>query len=152
MRPSEVRARVLDDHDGLRGDLDRLEDLTRRIRGEADECGVLALRGDASVLLQKLQVHMRWEDLYLLPVLRDADAWGEERARRLTTDHREQRALLDFILERLRDEGRPSELVFSDVFGLIDFLREDMEEEERDLLDERVLRDDVIAIAGRLPR
>jgi hypothetical protein len=89
---------------------------------------------------------MGWEERHLSPALRDADAWGDERARRLVADHLEQRALLDFILERLSDEERPAALLFSDVFGLIAFLRQDMEEEERDFLSERLLRDDVIAI------
>lgn len=145
MQPSEVRKRVLEDHEGLRADLDRLERLKEQIRCES-EGQVRSLRSDASSLLEKLRVHMHWEEKYLLPVLRDTDAWGEERARRLVEDHREQRALLDFILERLHDSVRPSELVLSDVAGLIDFLREDMEEEERDMLDERVLRDDVVSI------
>lgn len=146
MRPSEVRGHVLQDHEGLRRDLDRLEERAKQTRREDPVSHLPSLLGDAETLLEKLQVHMRWEEVHLLPVLRDADAWGEERALRLERDHREQRALLDFILERLHDTERPNELLYSDVFGLIAFLREDMEEEERDLLDERVLRDDVIAI------
>ena len=147
MRPSEVRARVLEDHEGLRADLDRLEGLAQRVRrDDCSERDVDALRSDAQTLLDKLRVHMQWEDRYLLPALRSADAWGEERAKRLVDDHREQRALLDFILERLLDDGRPDELVFSDVFGLIAFLRLDMAEEESGFVDESLLRDDVIGI------
>ena len=56
------------------------------------------------------------------------------------------RELLRFILERLRDPRRPAVMVAGDVTGLVELLREDMQEEERDLLDPRVLRDDVIGI------
>jgi len=144
MRPSEVRARVLEDHDGLRGQLERLEALAEGTgRGEREGEG---MRRDARALLERLLIHMQWEERFLLPALREADAWGEERAERLLSDHREQRQLLDFILSRLRDAARPEPLVVTDVVHLIAFLREDMVEEERDLLDERVLRDDVVAI------
>ena len=90
--------------------------------------------------------HMRWEDRHLGPALLDADAWGEERLARLRGDHREQREILAHSLERLRDSNRPGVLVTSDLRDLILMLRDDMEEEERDLLDPRVLRDDVVAI------
>jgi iron-sulfur cluster repair protein YtfE (RIC family) len=146
MRPSEIRRRVLTDHEALRGHLVGLEKLTRSVDRETTNGQARALRDDARALLEELSNHMRWEEHYLLPALRDADAWGEERARRLIGDHREQRQVLDLIIERLRDSGRPEALVVRDVFGLIAFLREDMDEEERDLLDPRVLRDDVVGI------
>jgi hemerythrin-like domain-containing protein len=145
MRPSEVLAHVREDHEGLRADLERVEALAQR-RDDGSDPDVEVLRREVKALLDRLRVHMQWEDRHLLPALRSADAWGEERARRLVDDHREQRALLDFVLERLHDDARPDELVFSDVFGLIAFLRLDMEREESDLADERVLRDDVVGI------
>jgi hypothetical protein len=89
---------------------------------------------------------MRWEESYLLPALREADAWGEERAARLIRDHREQRELFDFLNARLRDEAQPAALVARDVNHLVALLRDDMREEEAELLDERVLRDDIVAV------
>jgi iron-sulfur cluster repair protein YtfE (RIC family) len=147
MKPSEIRARVMEDHAGLRVDLDRLEALARRVReGDPAKPDVDALRSGAKALLDRLWAHMRWEETWLLPALRGADAWGSERARRLVGDHREQRVLLEFLLDRLLDSARPDRLVFSDVDALLAFLRKDMEEEERDLVDERILRDDVVGI------
>lgn len=146
MTPSEIRIRVLADHEELRGHLVGLEKLTHAVRRDATDGDARRLREITRVLLDQLSKHMRWEERYLLPALRDADAWGEERAARLLGDHREQRQVLDLIVERLGDSGRPEALVVGDVFGLIAFLRADMEEEERDLLDPRVLRDDVVGI------
>jgi Hemerythrin HHE cation binding domain len=144
MKPSEVRTRILSDHERLRGDLDRLEALVSDLRGGRAALGTL--RVDAGALLARLSAHMRWEESYLLPALREADAWGEERAGRLTRDHREQRELLDFLNARLRDEAQPAALVARDVAHLVVLLRDDMREEEAELLDERVLRDDVVAV------
>ncbi len=143
MRPSEIRDRILDDHRALRGELEGLQRLAGDVDGGAPS---EALRAEAQAFLARLRTHMSWEEAYLLPALRSADAWGEVRAERLTSDHREQRELLDFILVRLCDATRPARIVAADVLHLIDLLRQDMREEEEELLDERVLRDDVVAI------
>jgi iron-sulfur cluster repair protein YtfE (RIC family) len=145
MKPSEIRTRILSDHERLRGDFDRLEALVSDVRGGRAALGTL--RMDTGALLARLHAHMRWEESCLLPALREADAWGTERAERLTRDHREQRDLLAFVNARLWDEAQPAALVASDVDHLVALLRDDMREEEAELLDERVLRDDVVAIA-----
>ena len=146
MRPSEVRRRVLEDHGGLRADLDRIEALAR----EADESRVAGvtdqLRREAQRILERLRMHMEWEEQHLVPALRAADAWGEERVAQLLADHREQREILDLIVKRLRDPERPDALIAEDVSDWVAYLREDMQQEEHDLLDERVLRDDVISV------
>lgn len=144
MEPSEVRTRILRDHDRLREDLGRLERLVSDFR--SGSAALEALRRDSAALLARLLAHMNWEESYLLPALRDADAWGEERAAQLARDHREQRELFHFLQARLRDEAHPATLVARDVEHLVALLRDDMREEEAVLLDERVLRDDVVAV------
>ena len=144
MKPSEVRSRVLSDHERLRRDLDRLGDLAGVIRN--GHVALATLRADTEVLLARLEAHMHWEESYLLPTLREADAWGVERAEQLTRDHREQRELLDYLTRSLRDRAKPAALVEREVRHLIGLLRDDMREEEAELLDERVLRDDVVAV------
>lgn len=145
MRPSRVRERVLADHVALRRQLGDLESCAQRTSehpgGEAAE-----LRSQAEALVTTLAEHMRWEDLYLAPALREADAWGLERAERLDCDHREQRELLSHVLSKLHDRERPPKLVVDTVLDLIRLLREDMQEEEELLLDPRVLRDDTVGI------
>lgn len=89
---------------------------------------------------------MRWEDRHLAPALREADAWGEERAAKLDRDHREQRQVLSHCLAAVADESRPASVVARTLIDLVGMLREDIEDEERVLLDERVLRDDVVGI------
>jgi len=145
MTPGEVRARILADHVAIRGMLLSLEEVARRVRGgELSLLGALRLEGEA--LLERLQAHMLWEDLHLAPALREADAWGEERAAKLDGDHREQRQVLAHCLAAVTDQSRPAPVVARTLLDLVGMLREDIEDEERLLLDERVLRDDVVGI------
>ena len=145
MHPSEVRDSVLHDHGALRVSLDRLEALARAVGGGSSD-HVDELRRSGRALLASLETHMHWEDLHLGPALREADAWGEEREARLREDHREQREVLALALDALRDAERPAVLVARGLLDLIVLLREDMEDEERSLLDPNVLRDDVVSI------
>ncbi len=145
MRPSEVRRSVLSDHQKLREQLTKLEQLSRAaLAGIQLPLG--ALRGEAKVLLASLASHMSWEDRYLAPVLLEADAWGDLRCAQLAEDHREQRNLLEYALRQLCDEGRPESIVASNLLDLVALLRDDMNEEESALLDESLLRDDVVGV------
>ena len=145
MRPSEVRQRVLADHAALRRLLDHLEQSAARV-AQDEPSAVSSLRAEGERLLATLREHMGWEDRFLAPALRRADAWGEERARQLDGDHREQRELLKHVLAGLRDASRPAAVLARNLLDLVTLLRADMEHEERTLLDPRVLRDDVISL------
>ena len=140
MRASEVRQRILSDHDQLRRDLERVEWLANGpLRGPH---GRLAqLRAAAEALVQRLAEHMRWEESHLLPVLRGAHAPGAQRAARLVRDHRSQRELLRCVYARLCDPSHPAVQLAGDLRRFAAALRTDLREEERDLVDERVLRD-----------
>jgi hemerythrin-like domain-containing protein len=143
VRPGEVRQRVLSDHENLRKMLETLEALCGEVlSGERRLVG--PLRDRAEALLARLAEHMRWEDRHLAEALREADAWGEERADELEREHQEQRQLLRGALARLQDEGRPAPMIARELADLVHRLREDMLSEEKALLDERVLRDAVI--------
>ncbi len=145
MHPSEIRCRILLDHQTLRGVLLSLERLGQQVSaGHTHLVGPLRLEGEE--LLARLLTHMKWEDVHLRPALLAADAWGEARAERLDRDHREQRALLEHSLSRVQDTSRPAPLLARNLLDLIALLRTDMDEEERDLLDPRVVRDDVVGI------
>jgi hypothetical protein len=145
MQPSEIRKTVLDDHETLRAILASLERVARQvIEGESPLIGAVRLEGEE--LLKTLGRHMHWEDLYLRPALLQADAWGQARAERLDDDHREQRELLAYSLSAVEDQSRPAAVIARQMLDLARLIREDMEDEERCLLDERVLRDDVVGI------
>ena len=78
--------------------------------------------------------------------LREIDAWGEERAARVTREHREQREQLSQLLSDLSDASRSEREIAVELRELIRHLRSDMDHEEAAVLDEDLLRDDVIGI------
>jgi iron-sulfur cluster repair protein YtfE (RIC family) len=145
MQPSEVRDRVLHDHEGLRKQIHEVESLAREVsRGEQPQLG--PLRDAAERLLSTLLRHMDWEDRELVPALADSDAWGPERARRLSEEHVEQREFLAGVIEDLQDQQRPPVSLAASMSDLARTLLADMEEEEAFFLDPDVLRDDVVGI------
>jgi hypothetical protein len=146
MRPSQVRERVLRDHVELRQRIDEIERLARDVvSNERRHIG--GLRARAEELLAALAEHMRWEDRHLAPTLEDSDAWGPERADMLCEDHREQRAFLSGVIERLQDQRVPTVALAANLLDLVARLNRDMEEEEALFLDADLLRDDVVGIA-----
>ena len=145
MKPSEIRKHVLSDHVTIRGMLLSVETIAKQVlEGERNLVGALRLEGEG--LLTFLREHMGWEDRYQGPALRAADAWGPARAEQLDSDHREQRQLLEHSLATLEDQSRPPALIARNLLDLVELLRQDVEDEESALLDEKVLRDDVVGI------
>lgn len=145
MRPSEVRRHVLRDHAELRERLERLEARARDVLA-GRPVSARALRADGERLLDLLATHMSWEERYLVPVLREADGFGEVRCERFAEEHREQRELLAYALRKLHDSLRPDAVIAGNLLDLVELLHADMREEESVFLDERVLRDDPISI------
>ncbi|MGH0031061.1 MAG: hemerythrin domain-containing protein [Myxococcota bacterium] len=145
MEPSEVRQKVLNDHQGLRGRLEGVERLARGV-AEGESAQVEELRREATELLRVLTAHMSWEDSYLGPALREADAWGPERVARFDQDHVQQRREIEELLERLSDGRQPASPLARRVLEWIRDLYADMREEEAAFLDPNVLRDDVVGI------
>ncbi len=58
---------------------------------------------------------------------------------RLAQDHREQRELLSYVLQRLRDASRPPVVLARDLLAFVELLRHDMADEERALLSDEAL-------------
>jgi iron-sulfur cluster repair protein YtfE (RIC family) len=145
MLPSEIRQRILDDH----GQLRRLFADLRELLGEpAAGPSAGAVRELAAALRQRFLAHLDLEERLLVPALRDADAWGAERADRIAREHALQRAQLERLLTHLRDATyAPSELA-RELDALVSELQVDMEHEERTALSPTLLRDDVIAVDG----
>jgi hypothetical protein len=145
MRPSEVRRRILDDHEKLRSMLVGVERVAHEVvDGECQLTAAMRVEGER--LMERLLAHMGWEDRYLRPALCDADAWGQERAERLDRDHREQREMLEYALSSVADQSRPPLVIARQLLDLVRLLRDDMQEEEELLVNERILRDDVVSI------
>ena len=145
MRPSEVRQRILNDHQLIEIMVSEIRDLALRIQaGEGDLAGKLRERGRN--LYERFCQHIDLEDVILIDALLDADTWGEERAEELRNEHEEQREVLTYLLERLLDANQPQILMVNDLLNFAAWLRDDMRHEEETLLHEDLLRDDVVGI------
>ena len=145
MKPSEVRTRILRDHERLRDDLDRLESLRgrppqrpRRARNAAP--------GQRRPARASAGAHALGGVVPACPRCATPTRGAPSARSGSSPTIGEQRELLDFLNARLRDEAQPAALVARDVDHLVALLRDDMREEEAELLDERVLRDDVVAV------
>jgi hemerythrin-like domain-containing protein len=142
MDPAEVWKRVLRDHAALRATVAEVESLARSaLEGSRGLLREFSDLGES--LLESLESHIRWEDDHLAPVLR-AGARGEEREALLRRDHREQRQVLRYLLEKLRDRQRPIDLLARNLLDFSAMLRDDMTGEEQALLDSDAPRDGVL--------
>ena len=104
-----------------------------------------SLRGQIAALATELEAHMATEEALLGPVLERLDAWGPVRLDLMRADHIRQREAMAFFRSKAAEALRPADLV-GRVLGLLDEILSDMDLEDRDLLDAKVLRDDVIQL------
>jgi len=144
MRPSAVRKRIHTEHDELRGKLDEVEAVATRLAegdGGAVESAIVA----SQALYDKLPDHIDLEDAILAPALREADAWGDIRDDKVVSQHKDQRQELMALGNEVPVDVKPG-LFAERLQAFILDVREDMAHEEEALLNESILRDDVIGI------
>lgn len=137
-KPSEIRARILQQHQVLRLRLDALakslEDSAREVRD---------LKADVAQLQTLLLEHVKDEERMLIPELREVAGFGAARVDQLKKEHAEQSEDLKAILDAIMSADDRSELS-SAILELIERIREDMKEEESTHLSPSVLKDDLI--------
>ena len=99
----------------------------------------------AVILLEReLLAHLYDEEKLLEPVLAKIDAWGAVRAELLRAEHTHQRAVLAVLTG---ERAWPAiTVVAGRTLALCDDLLTDMEFEERELLNDKLLRDDFILL------
>ncbi|MFA9470778.1 MAG: hemerythrin domain-containing protein [Deltaproteobacteria bacterium] len=141
LMPSEVRRKVLSQHREIEQMLSELEAGVAQLgAGTVDASQVqraaYALRGI-------LELHMNFEEAHMVPAINEADGFGPERVRHLHAEHAEQRQELDRLVDGIREASSPDDLV-SGVTKLANMLRIDIEEEEREYVTDKLLRDDII--------
>jgi iron-sulfur cluster repair protein YtfE (RIC family) len=140
---NEERCRVLRaQHAHLRGTIEAARTAARNalaVRGSADP-----LQTAVTALERELLAHLADEEALLVPILANLDAWGPVRLDLLRAEHAHQRAVLAILT------GQPAwpaaALVADQTLSLCDNLLIDMEFEERELLNEKVMRDDLILL------
>ncbi len=141
LMPSEVRRKVLSQHREIEQMLSELETgVTQLGEGSVDAQQV---KRAAYALRGILELHMNFEETYMVPAINDADGFGPERVRHLHTEHAEQRKELDRLVDAIREASSPDDLA-AGVAKLAEMLRIDIEEEEREYVTDKLLRDDII--------
>jgi len=96
------------------------------------------------LLADLVRRHNQREEQLLRDLIPTVDAWGEARAELMTDEHvREHGAIHGALLGMTRT---PSEFAGAGMRLLFDQMLDHMAREERAFLNERVLRDDVVAI------
>ena len=140
--PSEVREQNLAEHR-------RLREAAARLAGHVRECDCSTLRAplaeSIAALLDQLRTHLASEDATLGPVLAHIDPWGALRAARLEERRRSEVAKLTQMLERLAEPLHEGPLRVH-VLEFVDWIEDELSNEEREHLDANLLRDDAIVI------
>ena len=140
-KPSEIRQRVLAQHDLLRLRLQALNEGVDQLR--AGNLSVEELRIRAWETLALLRAHVKDEERWLLPALMEADGFGPVRVEALRDEHQQQAKEMAETLEALR-EAKGAEALAEGVEGLVQRILDDMDEEERTYLSPNLLKDDLV--------
>jgi hypothetical protein len=135
---------ILWQHKQLRGLLDRAGAVA-----EAALDGLPLIAGAVASVIgdvrSTMEVHLTFEETVLLPLLRDDLPVGPERAARLLDEHRRQRGMLASLhVEACAHPELPT--LAAKLAFLTRWLLADMAEEERCLLTEDVVREDVVIV------
>jgi iron-sulfur cluster repair protein YtfE (RIC family) len=144
MTHEERRQTLHDQHQHLRAVIARVREAALEIVG-AEESDSTSLRSLISELRDDMERHLATEEALLGPVLERIDAWGPVRLDLLRAEHAHQRAVLS-VLRSDRAAAVPPLTLARRLLGLLDDIIADMDAEDRDLLDPRVLRDDLIQL------
>lgn len=141
MRPSEIRAELLEEHRQLR----ELIAATREIAVQArsgSACGE-ELRARVNELADRMQTHNLREQRLLRDIIPAVDAWGPVRSAIMTAEHIKEHTRLHTALLTLPSTS--AEIAGVGIIALLALLRDHMDREEAAFLTEDVLRDDIVA-------
>lgn len=144
MDPSQVRERILKEHDQLHARLGALEKAVHAM--VSDPRRVAAVVETARALLEDFVTHTELEDQILGAALLEIDAWGPVRAQSMRAHHEEQRRSIRELLVVYQQTQSQDEVEEITNRWIAD-VRCDMRHEESDILTHTLLRDDLIAVA-----
>jgi hypothetical protein len=139
-----ARRGILWQHERIRGLLESARALAdARLDGRSSAPdGVASAIGDIHSVME---VHLKFEEAVLLPLLRDDLPVGPQRADRLVDEHLQQRAMLD-ALHKEASAHPDLALLASKLAALTSWLLADMAEEECSLLNPDAVREDVVVV------
>jgi iron-sulfur cluster repair protein YtfE (RIC family) len=140
---NEERRKILrEQHKHLRVTIAKAQEAARDLLAARSVAG--ELQQAVTALKDELLKHLAEEERLLEPIISTIDAWGPVRAGLLRAEHSHQRAVLAVLTGPTAWPA--ATLVAGRTLSLCDDLLVDMEFEERELLSEKVLRDDIILL------
>ncbi|MBI4510503.1 MAG: hemerythrin domain-containing protein [Deltaproteobacteria bacterium] len=142
--PSEARARLLAQHEELRGIIDGAEEMTARLvagKATGDE-----VRRKLAELDRALHDHNAEEETILEPLLRTVDAWGPVRIEQMLTEHAREHGIFRQTLDEI--VASPPSHMAGAIRGLVADLRRHIEHEERSFLNPELLKDDLVTVTS----
>jgi hypothetical protein len=144
MKPTNEQRRkvLLGQHSHLRETIQVAQDAARNLLAARVAAGDLQMAVIA--LKNELLLHLADEERLLEPILAGIDAWGPIRAGLLRAEHAHQRAVLAVLTGPTAWPA--ATIVAARTLSLCDDLLADMDFEERELLSEKLLRDDLILL------
>ena len=142
MKNSERRTILRAQHVRLRMAVETARNTARRALARSGAAG--ELQAAVIALQRELLAHLAEEEKLLEPILPALDAWGNVRLDLLRAEHAHQRAVLAVLTGHAAWPA--GAVVAGRTLALCDDLLTDMEFEERELINERVLRDDIVLL------
>lgn len=140
----EARTRITTDHEVLRSLCRALVEVAAAAtRHEAQRPVVRELLAQ---LCSEIEDHLAYEEQVLVPILRDADAWGPVRVEELSKEHADQRAVLLVLLDDARDGGREIPALADELVEFAQRFERDIAEEEGRLLTAEALGERMIVV------
>lgn len=130
--PAEVRARIRAEHIRIHSLLDDIERVATKVETSSDE-DAGRLRAWIRGLGDALHAHLALEEEILVPLVREADGFGEARADEMLREHAEQRATIESILGDL-DSTTSKSILGVGALELVKAIRDDIREEEETFL------------------
>jgi hypothetical protein len=142
MNNEDLRYMLLAQHARLRLVIEAARRAARQALATGGAAG--ELQSAVTTLERELLAHLSDEETLLAPVLARIDGWGAVRVDLLRAEHAHQRAVLAVLAGK---KAWPAHSVVAGrTLSLCDDLLTDMEFEERELLTEKVLRNDFILL------
>jgi hemerythrin-like domain-containing protein len=134
---AQALTELLAQHDEIRRMLHRCETLADEL--DAGKLEPEDLLREVARLRVAFEVHNKFEEQLLRPILREADAFGEVRVAHMVDDH---------VGEHRAMHARLGTEVTTELRGTIAKLREHLAAEERYFLSPKVMRDDLVVVEG----
>ena len=144
MTNEQVRAQLLAQHEHLLQIIAGCEEVATEIVGGRED-GWRRLLGLVIELLEAFEQHNRDEESRLRPLLRELDSFGDVRVAQMLRDHVEEHDALRLALRAVADVEVPDRAARA-ALDMLERLRRHMAAEECHFLNDRTIKDDLVAV------